>query len=243
MVVSGNRQIPKIIHQIWLGPLEPLKAAMNTWSKLHPDWEYMLWTEENMPSLVNQEAFDKSDNYPQKSDILRYELLYNYGGVYVDADEHCIKPLDELIDLVGQCNQAIFAANEGNKDIPELVANTVMGCAKHHPFMSQMIKNINVDRSGAAWQITGPTYLTEMIQSVKPDIYLFPSVTFYPIHHREKHKRDIKLDTLAQNPDVFAVHLWGTTNYAYKPAWYRNPFKFLRYITRKIRHKMFVIQD
>ncbi len=243
MAVSDNRQIPKIIHQIWLGPLEPLKAAMNTWPKLHPDWEYRLWTEDNMPSLVNQEAFDSADNYPQKSDILRYELLYNYGGVYVDADEYCIKPLDEIIDLVAQSNQAVFAANEGNRELPNLIANGMLGCTKHHPFMLEVANNIDAKNKEPAWKSTGPAYLTRMIQAKSPDIYLFPSITFYPVHHREKHKRDIKLDVLAKNPNIYGVQLWGSTNHAYKPAWYRSPFMYLRYITRKIRHKMFVIQD
>jgi mannosyltransferase OCH1-like enzyme len=243
MAVSDNRQIPKIIHQIWLGPLEPLEAAMNTWPALHPDWEYKLWTEDNMPSLVNQQAFDDADNYPQKSDILRYELLYNFGGVYVDADEYCIKPLDELIDLVSQSNQTVFAANEGNKELPDLIANGMLGCTKQHPFMSELVGNIGLASLGPAWKVTGPAYLTELIEAKKPEIYLFPSITFYPVHHREKHRRDIKLDVLAENSDIFGVQLWGSTNHAYKPTWYSSPFKYVRYITRKIRHKMFVIQS
>jgi len=34
--------IPKIIHQIWLGPLEPPIEVMETWQRLHPEWKYIL---------------------------------------------------------------------------------------------------------------------------------------------------------------------------------------------------------
>jgi mannosyltransferase OCH1-like enzyme len=91
--------IPRIIHQIWLGPLTPPSKALDSWKKKHPNWEYRLWTEDNLPNLKNQHAFDVSDNYPQKADILRYELLEQFGGVYVDADVHCIKPVDRSVNL------------------------------------------------------------------------------------------------------------------------------------------------
>ena len=30
----------------------------------------------------------------EKSDIFRYEILYRFGGVYVDTDFECIKPFE-----------------------------------------------------------------------------------------------------------------------------------------------------
>jgi mannosyltransferase OCH1-like enzyme len=46
--------------------------------------------------LVNQEAYDATKNYGEKSDILRYEVLYEFGGLYVDTDFECLKPFDVL---------------------------------------------------------------------------------------------------------------------------------------------------
>ena len=31
-----------------------------------------------------------------KSDIARYEIIYRYGGVYIDTDFECLRPLDFL---------------------------------------------------------------------------------------------------------------------------------------------------
>ncbi len=33
--------VPKIIHQIWIGPKQPPINLMNTWKEKHPDFEYI----------------------------------------------------------------------------------------------------------------------------------------------------------------------------------------------------------
>ena len=93
-------KIPKIIHQIWLGSPFPqeYKKYQESWQKHHPDWEYKLWTDAEVADLdlINRDLYDASLNYGEKSDILRYELLYRYGGMYADTDFESLKPLDTL---------------------------------------------------------------------------------------------------------------------------------------------------
>ncbi len=229
--------IPRIIHQIWLGPLEPPAKAMQTWVKLHPAWEYRLWTEKNIPQLKNQKAFDASDNYPQKSDILRYELLANMGGVYVDADEYCIKAIDQLV--ADNESTGLIAAYEGSLERPDLVANTVMACAANNGFMQNMVAEIDINKAGGAWELTGPQYLTDMLVKHDPSITILPAKHFYPIHHRDKEHRKIDLKLLALDSDVYGVHLWTGTKRAYKPIWYKNPFKYLFFRVREGLNKTF----
>ena len=138
--MNDLKRIPKIIHQIWLGPLEPPKEAMESWKDFHPNWEYILWTEKNLPALKNQNAFDRSDAYSQKADILRYEILQDFGGIFVDADEHCIKNIDPLFESIFQSHCDCFAVYEkGNSG---LIANGIMGCTKNNPFMKKMVDEI-----------------------------------------------------------------------------------------------------
>ena len=40
--------IPKIIHQLWVGPKKPPLQLMETWKTNHPDWQYMFWNEETL---------------------------------------------------------------------------------------------------------------------------------------------------------------------------------------------------
>lgn len=234
-------QIPRIIHQIWLGPLEPPLQAMQSWQEQHPAWEYKLWTEQNIPHLKNQHAFDVSDNYPQKSDVLRYELLANFGGVYVDADEYCLKPIDGLLAEFEAAG--LIAAYEGSLQRPELVANTVLACEKANSFMQAMVDELDISKPGGAWEITGPQYLTRMLDKYAPQIHLLPAKHFYPIHHRDAGRRRIELAELALDPDVYGVHLWSGTKRAYKPIWYKTPFKYLVYIVRKKLNKTFQVID
>ena len=50
-----NKQIiPKIIHQIWIGPKKfPSKYSKwaSTWKELNPSWKYKFWTESNIREL------------------------------------------------------------------------------------------------------------------------------------------------------------------------------------------------
>lgn len=93
--------IPKIIHQIWLGPKElpqNYKYYLQTWKEYNPDWQYRLWTEED----IVKENFESMDlywlarSYQERSDIARYEILKKYGGLYVDTDIECFANFTEL---------------------------------------------------------------------------------------------------------------------------------------------------
>ena len=61
----------------------------------------VLWTDEQVAGLTlfNQAAFDAAPNFGEKSDILRYELLYAFGGVYVDVDLQCVGNLAQLCQV------------------------------------------------------------------------------------------------------------------------------------------------
>ena len=80
--------IPKIIHQIWIGNNnKPPIKLMNSWKQKHPDFEYIFWTEDEIIKrkliLQCQKKYDIINEIVGKVDILRLEILYNYGGIYI----------------------------------------------------------------------------------------------------------------------------------------------------------------
>jgi mannosyltransferase OCH1-like enzyme len=79
--------LPKKIHQIWLGSPIPdrYKKLCDTWKYYNPQWEYKLWTDDNIDEihLSDKKLFDSIKNLGQKSDYLRYHILNQIGGVYV----------------------------------------------------------------------------------------------------------------------------------------------------------------
>ena len=128
-------KIPKIIHIIWIGHKEfPYTNYLQTYKKLNPTWKIKFWTNENIPKLLNEKAFNKMNSWAAKTDILRLEILYKYGGIYVDADSKCLKPLDSLID-----NMTCFGmtGNHGN------VANGTIGCTKNHEAFKDLVYNLD----------------------------------------------------------------------------------------------------
>lgn len=85
--------IPKIIHQIWIGDkAAPPKKWLDTWSRTfmsqNPGYVYVLWRDDDLKHLKmhNRALYDAEPTLPGKADVARYEILYRYGGVYVDAD-------------------------------------------------------------------------------------------------------------------------------------------------------------
>ena len=93
--------IPKKIHQIWLGTYDPpavFKESQESIKKYHPDWDYKLWRDADIEELdlQNKQFYNESTNYGERSDIARYEILYRYGGLYLDIDVVCLKPFNEL---------------------------------------------------------------------------------------------------------------------------------------------------
>ena len=94
--------IPKIIHQIWLGDAQMPPDLSATWREKHPDWQYTLWTDSNRPPLALESLWSTAPHPAFQSDLLRYELLHQYGGLYVDMDFECRRNVEPLLtgDLV-----------------------------------------------------------------------------------------------------------------------------------------------
>lgn len=111
---EGEAKIPHVVHWIWLGPKPfPAKSVENvrSWIAKHPDWQFKFWTDrdrlppckgmekiyvQNFPLIFLEKMFEQSENYGEKSDILRFEILYQEGGVYVDHDANCLINFDSL---------------------------------------------------------------------------------------------------------------------------------------------------
>ncbi|MCI0381699.1 MAG: hypothetical protein L0207_01415 [Chlamydiae bacterium] len=149
---SGNFLIPKTIHFIWLGPKPfPMKSVENvkSWIACHPTWKVKFWTDRERPlphpsmekAYVKDFSFAKlekfymdSDNYGEKSDLLRYEILFQEGGVYVDHDVKCTKSFDlfnQLYDLY--CGLQLPSKTCLSSSI--LLTNNILASKPGHPIL------------------------------------------------------------------------------------------------------------
>lgn len=202
--------IPKVIHQIWLGSELPdhLQVYVNSWRDTHPDWVFKWWTEKNLPELpvdirllYNSAGalYQDRRKYQFQSDLLRYVILERKGGVYVDTDFECLRPIDDLLDCAG------FLSWE---DQDRWLCNAIIGCEPHSPFMRVVIDGLMMNVANGSPQdspakLTGPQYLTRKFEQQKPEGWItYPQDMFYPYSWRELYKG--RLTFL----DAYAVHHW-----------------------------------
>jgi hypothetical protein len=209
----GLSAIPRIFHQIWLGKgVLPLKfrAYRDTWRRLHPAWEHKLWTDDNLPPLVNHALFDSVSGYREKADILRYELLYRYGGVYVDTDFECFKSIEPLLASAaagegGTTQPSAFSSQES----PEHISIGIMGSTQGNAFFGRIVDNLpQWHAHHAALHIgyrTGPFLVRAAYAEWPAELALLPTWALYPYH-------STNLAARGRNgtyfPDAYAAHHW-----------------------------------
>lgn len=176
--------IPRIAHTIWLDEPFPKKhkSFWRRFRELHPTWDVMVWDDSSRLGWMQcYETFLEQDTWAGKSDVLRYELLARFGGVYLDTDVEPLKPLDPLLD------GPPFVGWEDDR----LLCPTVMGSEPGHPAAQALLERLprwsHARRRRPPNHRTGPYFLTAQ-WARRSDVRLLPPVTFYPVHWSEKRK-------------------------------------------------------
>lgn len=95
--------IPKVIHYCWFGGNEKsqlIKNCMKSWREYCPDYKIVEWNEGNFDIQINayvEEAY-RLKKWAYVSDYVRFYVLYNNGGIYLDTDVQLLKPIDTLVE-------------------------------------------------------------------------------------------------------------------------------------------------
>ena len=202
--------IPKKIHQIWIGKEVPKKYKKwrVSWMKNHPEYEYFLWDETKILKLdlINRNQFKRAINPAVKSDIARYEILYKFGGIYVDTDFESLKKIDDHFltysFIVGQ----LF-------DYKPLVNNGIMFASKKSKVLEIIIRGIKeyprtLDYSEIL-SYCGPYYITDIIKKNRnklKNILILPSQYFYPWPNFLLDRRNDCYNFVSKNS--YAIHHW-----------------------------------
>ena len=133
---SGSEdKIPKIIHYCWFSGKELpeyLKKCIESWKEKCPDYEIIRWDESNYDIHKNpyMEQAYQAEKWGFVPDYARLDILYNYGGFYLDTDVELIRSLDDLR------NQGAFCGVEkwGNINM-----GGCSGAVKQHPMIGEML--------------------------------------------------------------------------------------------------------
>ena len=176
---SQSDRISQIIHLVatWENGSAPLVTErwIMSWRAHNPHWQILIWSKEAARKLIDKahpELLSLYDSYPQelfRADVIRYVILYHYGGVYADIDMECLKPLDTLMDyyrcIVSQ-EPDIHRVFLHRSSRPYLT-DAFMACHRGHPFFKQILDNLpqhnQISRTlpfpESSFQATGPKML------------------------------------------------------------------------------------
>lgn len=190
--------IPRTIHRVWVGdaPLpDAHRAYGDGFARLHPEWEMRLWTDADLLGLgIGERELAAVRKPSELSNLMRYEVLRRFGGVYVDTDVECLRPFDDLLRGV-EC----FAALE----LPGRVGTAVLGCVPGHPAFvrAAALARQTLGTGAHSADANGP-YLVSLILEQEPGVTIFGAERFYPYRWDEPERADEDF------PDAYAVHRW-----------------------------------
>lgn len=94
--------IPKRIHYCWFsGNRMPdrLQKYVDGWRRLCPDYEFVLWNEDNYDVTKNEYMYAayKNKKWGFVTDYARLDVVYQHGGIYMDTDVEMIRRPDEML--------------------------------------------------------------------------------------------------------------------------------------------------
>lgn len=100
-VESEKALIPKRIHYCWFSgkPMpEKLQGCIDSWKKYCPDYEFNCWNESNFDLAKYRYTKEAAEakKWAFIPDVVRLDVLYEYGGFYFDTDVEMLKSLEPL---------------------------------------------------------------------------------------------------------------------------------------------------
>ena len=110
--------IPKIIHYFWIGNEMPdlMRKNIERWRELCPDYEFREWNDRNYDIFQNKymkQAYE-SKKWGFVPDYARLDIIYRFGGIYMDTDVYMVRRPDALLYQKGfAISDASFFLNLG----------------------------------------------------------------------------------------------------------------------------------
>lgn len=172
--------------------------------RLNPGWEGKIWTRDNFPKLFNEREFNDIKGLSFKSDVIRYELIARYGGVYCDFDVIWLRPLEEFIDLSHD-----FVARENM----HVLNNGIFGAKRGSPFAWDLVGNMTEsyltqrDVGGRTHQ-TGVHFFSKVADRHAPNLVRLPPKTFHPYE-----VKDFRGADLVDHPVACGIHFFNSNGF------------------------------
>ncbi|CAF1484843.1 unnamed protein product [Didymodactylos carnosus] len=104
-MTSCRYRIPRLIHQTVKSKLNISKdtqMAIQSWQLKNPQYRHLLYDDQDLEQFVINSYphllplfREKLKTQVERTDLWRYLVLHEYGGIYTDSDTICVQPIDE----------------------------------------------------------------------------------------------------------------------------------------------------
>lgn len=202
--------IPKKIHYIWIGGNPKPQIVLDcieSWKKYMPDYEIIEWNEDNYD--VNKNDYMRQAYAHKKwafvSDYMRFDILYNYGGIYVDTDVEFIKKIPDDI-LIHESFTGMESAGSVNPGL-------IYGCKPGDSMAKAMIESYQISIFNVENPITVNVRITNILMAYgfeqNDKFQIINGLAIYPAEFFCGYDQDVKEIYITK--DTISVHHYAGT--------------------------------
>ena len=246
---SDSENIPKIIHMTCKDKhnlSDFYKQNYDSWKKYNEKdgWEIRLYDDDDLinffetyyPSIYKN-IINTYNRIIYKVDIFKILILNKIGGVYVDMDVECLKPIDELIQ--DKNNKIIFGYgpyehNNGQYKGMKLIECAIMMSVPQHKFWNDYVIPSLKPQSkckGNAVACTGPVFITNNVEqynkeNTSSDIKIMEPIYFYPVNNQMKTR--VPDNLIKKTQEMLKTHSFPKESYCvhyFDGAWWNKNSK------------------
>jgi hypothetical protein len=182
--------IPKILHFIWIQGLAAMppeyRRCFDSWAPKHPGWKIKLWDREMLVDFRNAWVLDVP-NPTVQCEVLRFETVLKDGGIFLDADVECLRPIDGLVEGLDA-----FVSMRNRKTLE----NNGFGAEAGHPWLDGVIGEV-AQYEGKLSQVLGIDKPFREATELYPDLIRLP---WYRLHMGVSDQDQLRID------EAYAIH-------------------------------------
>jgi hypothetical protein len=221
MNLREARMIPRVLHQTWNDAAIPPGFSKNveSWRRLHPGWDFKFWSDADLAGFVDARCPDTGDlfhayrNPAMRTELGRYLVLREFGGVYADPGSEAVASFEPLLTS----NVPLFAHEPPShaaldfvrsRGFESVVSNAIMLTPAGHPFWDHLLKLIRRCRTASnPLDATGPFVLTAAVEQAPATIAprMLPARAFFPVDRFGN-----RVDGDGSTLDALAIHHWDS---------------------------------
>ncbi|MCI5927317.1 MAG: polysaccharide pyruvyl transferase family protein [Pseudoflavonifractor capillosus] len=204
--------IPKIIHYCWVGgnpKPESVLYCIESWKRNCPDYEIREWNESNYDFTKNEymrQAYE-AKKWGFVPDYARLDIIYEYGGIYLDTDVEVVRSFDEILE-----NECFFGFEDTGDSDFFVNCGHGFGAVPHHEAIKlardiyKQLSFINAD--GSLNLLPSPYYTTQVLRQLGlvqkncdqslPGLHVYSSEVFCP--------KTFRTGKLHKTPRTVSIH-------------------------------------